>query len=216
VSTVFDGATDFPFSVDGPPTYQDSQFRTWSAGNVAADPKNARHLAVVWSDMRNSTLPAPSDPYTAKTNSDVVVSQSFDGGRTWSAATALKLRGDQWMPWGVYDTAGRLRIGTFDRSADRANHVYDYTVATESRAGSLSFGTTAVTTVRSNPTAGDRWFARNANPSFPNATAFIGDYSNIAATPTGGVVAYWTDLRNDVTFAGATAKGSDAYFGKAN
>jgi hypothetical protein len=54
------------------------------------------------------------------------------------------------------------------------------------------------------------------NKSFPRANAFIGDYSNIAATPTGGVVAYWTDLRNDVTFAGVTGKGEDAYFGRAN
>ena len=56
-------------------------FRTWAAGNITADPTNAAHLAVVWSDMRNSTLPAPSDPYAAVTNSDVVVSQSFDSGR---------------------------------------------------------------------------------------------------------------------------------------
>ena len=216
VATLIDGATDYPFSVDGPPTYQDSQFRTWAAGNIAADPRNASHLAVVWSDMRNSTVPAPSDPYTAKTNSDVVVSQSFDGGRTWSAATALRLKGDQWMPWGVYDTTGKLRIGTFDRSGDRSNHAYDYTVATESRSGSLAFGTAPVTTVRSNPTTGNRWFARNVNAAFPRATAFIGDYSGIAATPTGGVVAYWTDLRNDVSFGGLTAKGEDAYFGRAN
>jgi len=28
------------------------------------------------------------------------------------------------------------------------------------------------------------------------------------------VVAYWTDMRNDVTFAGVTRKGEDAYFAK--
>jgi hypothetical protein len=216
VATVIDGATDYPISVDGRQTYQDSQFRTWAAGNIAADPTNAQHLAVVWSDMRNSTLPAPRDPYSAKTNSDVIVSQSFDGGKSWSAAVALALNGDQWMPWGVYDTSGKLRIGTFDRSGDRKNHAYGYTVATESSSGSLTFGTATVTTVQSNPTTGSRWFARNVNKSFPRANAFIGDYSNIAATPTGGVVAYWTDLRNDVTFAGVTGKGEDAYFGRAN
>src|SRR5205085_3613651 len=73
VATVIDGATDYPIAF-GRQTYQDSVFRSWAAGNIAADPTNARHLAVVWS---NSTLPAPSDPYKATTNSDVIVSQSF-------------------------------------------------------------------------------------------------------------------------------------------
>jgi hypothetical protein len=52
------------------------------------------------------------------------------------------------------------------------------------------------------------------NAAFPHATAFLGDYSNIAATADGGVVAYWTDMRNGVTFAGVTRKGEDAYFTK--
>ncbi len=216
VATVIDGLFDFPWAL-GSQTYQDSLFRTWAAGNITADPTDAEHLAVVWSDMRNTAgIPfAPfADPYTVTTNSDVVVSQSFDGGATWSTPTALTLAGDQFMPWGAYDTQGVLRIGTFDRSYDPANHEYGYTLATETASGSLSFGTAEVTTERSNPTSGDRWFAATLNPSFPFATTFLGDYSNIAATPDGGVVAYWTDMREDTTFAGATRKGEDAYFAR--
>ena len=213
VATVIDGATDYPIA-GGRQTYQDSLFRSWAAGNIAADPTDPAHLAVVWSDMRNSPTPAPSDPYTAKTNSDVVVSQSFDRGATWSAPVALALSGDQWMPWGAYDTGGRLRIGTFDRSVDAANHQYAYSVATETGHGTLAFTSTPVTTALSDPTTGDRWFARTVNPAFPFATGFLGDYSNIAATPDGGVAAYWTDMRNDATFAGRTGHGEDAYFAK--
>jgi hypothetical protein len=213
VATVIDGATDYPIAF-GRQTYQDSLVRTWAAGNITADPTNAAHLAMVWSDMRNSTTPAPTDPYAAKTNSDVVVSQSFDRGATWSAPVALALAGDQFMPWGAYDTSGRLRIGTFDRSVDTTNHQYAYSVATESGSGTLAFASTQVTTALSDPTTGDRWFARTVNPAFPFATAFLGDYSNIAATPDGGVVAYWTDMRNDAVFAGRTGHGEDAYFAK--
>ena len=55
------------------------------------------------------------------------------------------------------------------------------------------------------------------NASFPFATTFLGDYSNIAVMPDGsGVVAYWTDMRNDVTFAGRTGHGEDAFFAKAS
>jgi len=94
VATTIDGFTDYPLAF-GRQTYQDSLFRTWAAGNITADPTNAAHLAVVWSDMRNSMLPAPSNPYAATTNSDVVVSQSFDSGRTWTARpAALTLPGD--------------------------------------------------------------------------------------------------------------------------
>jgi hypothetical protein len=211
VATVIDGATDYPIAF-GRQTYQDSLFRSWAAGNITADPTNASHLAVVWSDMRNSTTPAPSNPYAATTNSDVIVSQSIDGGATWSSPTAIVLAGDQFQPWGAYDSNGILRIGYFDRSADAANHLYNYSLATETGAGTLVFTTATVSTVASDATTGDRWFAATVNASFPYATSFIGDYSNIAATASGGVVAYWTDLRETACFAGVCRSGSDAFF----
>lgn len=214
VATVIDGATDYPIAL-GRQTYQDSIFRSWAAGNIAADPTNASHLAVVWSDMRDSVTPAPSDPYVAKTNSDIIVSQSFNGGQTWSAPTAVQLPGDQFQSWSAYDTHGLLRIGTFDRSTDPANHLYSYSLLTETAAGSLAFTKTTVSTVQSDPTKNDRWFAATLNPAFPFATSFLGDYSGIAIVPDGsGVVSYWTDMRNDVTFAGRTGHGEDAYFAK--
>jgi hypothetical protein len=210
VATVIDGFTDYPTAF-GRQTYQDSLFRSWAAGDITADPTNPLHLAVVWSDMRNSTTPAPSDPYAAKTNSDVVVSQSSDGGAHWSPATAVPLAGDQFMPWGAFDKNGVLRIGTFDRRYDPANHEYGYTVLTQTGA---SFASQQVTDTLSDPTQGDRWFAATVNTAFPRATTFLGDYSTIAATPDGGIVAYWTDMRNQACFAGSCRSGEDAYFAK--
>jgi hypothetical protein len=212
-SPIYDGLTDYPINIDGRQTYQDSEFRSNAGGNISADPTTPGHLAVVWSDMRNSTLPAPQDPYTAVTNSDVVVSQSFDNGQTWSAPVALAIPNDQFQPWGAYDTSGKLRIGFFDRVYDPANHKYGYTLATESSAGSLTFVTTQLTTALSDPTQGDRWFAgRTPNPAFPHPTTFLGDYSNIAAT--GQVYAYWTDMRLSVFFPSRTGFGEDAFFAK--
>ena len=217
VAGLVDGATDYPVDAGGRQTYQDSQFRTWSAGNITADPTNASHLAVAWSDMRNSATPAPSDPYSATTNSDVVVSQSFDGGRTWSSPHALAASGDQFMPWAAYDSGGLLRIGYFDRSYDPANHSYGYTLATETSAGSLSFTTAQLTTELSNPTTGDRWFSSvPVNASFPHATSFLGDYSVIAAVPGGTVVALWTDLRGSVCFTTRCGHPEVAYFSAAS
>jgi hypothetical protein len=214
VATTIDGSTDYPFAF-GRQTYHDSLFRTWAAGNITADPANTMHLAVVWSDMRNSTLPAPANPYAAATNSDVIVSESFDRGRTWSSPLALKLDGDQFMPWGAFDRLGRLRIGFFDRQYDPLNARYGFTLATQASSGAQLFNYQQLTTVLSDPTTGNRWFAATANPSFSFATTFLGDYPNIATTPSGGVVAYWTDLRNQACFGTRCGSGQDAFFATA-
>src|SRR4029077_3150078 len=117
--------------------------------------------------------------------------------------TALTMRNDQFQPWGAFDSNGLLRIGYFDRSGDAANHLYGYSLATETSVGSLAFSSTALTTENSDPTQGDRWFSGlTVNPDFPHPTSFLGDYSNIATDHAGGVVAYWTDLRNAVSFGG--------------
>jgi hypothetical protein len=210
VGLVYDGSTDFPFAF-GRTTYQDSVFRSWSAGNITADPTNPSHLAVVWSDMRNSTLPADPNPYATTTNSDIVVSESTDGGQTWSEPTAYEIPGDQFMPWGAFDASGTLRVGTFDRSYDAANHKYGYSVLNGTPA---SYTSTQASTALSDPTTGDRWFARTVDPNFPRATAFLGDYSGIAVVPgTTHVVAYWTDMREQACFpAGVCGHGEDAYF----
>lgn len=211
VADIVDGFTDYPTNINGRQTYQDSEFRTWSLGNITADPTNASHLAVVWSDMRNSTLPAPSDPYSATTNCDVIVSQSLDGGVTWSAPTALTVPNDQFQPWGAYDATGKLRIGYFDRSYDPANHQYGYTLATETVPESLNFTTMQLTTALSDPTKNNRWFSgTTVNAGFPHPTTFLGDYSGITAA--NGVAALWTDLRNSVCFTTRCGSGEDAFY----
>jgi hypothetical protein len=214
VALVYNGVNDYPYNVDGRLTYQDSQFRSWNVGNLTADPTDANHLAVIWSDIRNNpyhdaVLPS-ADPYHVRTNSDIIISQSFDGGRTWSVPTAIQQPGDQFQPWGAYDADGRLQIGYYDRSYDPANHKYGYTLASEMDSGSLNFSFQQVTTALSDPTQGDAWFTVTANRHFPNATRFLGDYSNIAITPT-GVAAYWTDMRLPAPAPGS-GSGEDAFF----
>jgi len=212
VGLVYDGFTDYPFNIDGRQTYQDSQFRSWAVGNMAADPTNAAHLAVIWSDMRNGPATDP-DPYNTTTNSDVIVSQSLDGGATWSAPIAIAAAGDQFMPWGAYDTNGKLRIGYFDRSYDPANHKYGFTLASETSGGSLTFTFAQLTTALSDPTENNFWFSgRTPNPAFPNPTTFLGDYSGIA-TYSGGVVALWTDLRETACINVFCGSGQDAFYG---
>ena len=210
VGDFFDGITDQPVSGFGDPTLHDSQFRTFSFGNLSADPTNASHLAAVWTDMRDSQLPAPTDPYQADTNSDVNVAQSFDGGRTWSSTVTLRIPNDQFQASGAYGTDGLLRIGFYDRSYNIANDSYGYTVATETRWGSLHFALAQLNTALSNPTKNDRWFSRTTfNSAFPHPSSFLGDYTNLGL---GGTTASWTDMRNNVCFPSRCGAGEDAYF----
>ena len=207
VDTLIDGSTDYPIAL-GRQTYQDSIFRSWSAGNIAADPTDGDHLAVEWSDMRNSPLPAPDEPVRGgdelrhgrqpvvrrgahlvrrPSRSSCPATSSRAGARTTPTACCGS----------ASSTASTTRPTTSTATRSRPRR----------RPGSLSFSTDELTTVRSDPTKNNRWFAATLDPDFPFATSFIGDYSGIAATPSGGVVAVWTDLRNQVSFAGANRRG---------
>jgi hypothetical protein len=220
VGLTYDGVHDYPITIEGFGTYQDSEFRApFPIGNLAADPSNAKHLAVIWSDMRNNPYPGgllPSaDPYQVQTNSDIIISQSFDSGLSWSKPKAINTPNDQFQPWGAYDASGRLQIGYYDRSYDPANHMYGYTLASEKTPGSLKFTFQQVTTVLSDPTQGCSGphdsIATTVNSNFPNAATFIGDYSNIAISPN-GVAALWTDKRLPSTVPGFPGSTADAFF----
>lgn len=209
VGLVYDGVGDYPMAF-GRPTYHDSVFRSWAAGNITVDPTNTSHLAVVWSDMRSYAITS-SDPYSTATNSDLIVSQSFNGGTSWSTPAAIAIPGDQFQSWAAFDSSGALRIGTFDRSAaatgSGANHLYGYTIVT------YGGSSTTISTANSDPTSGDRWFSGGLS-SLGYPTTFLGDYSGIAIVPgTNHVVALWTDMRNSTSFAGRSGSNEDAYFG---
>jgi hypothetical protein len=211
VSGVQDGINDYPVSVFGDLTLHDSQFRAPAFGNIAADPTNPQHLAVVWSDMRNSPSLEGNDfangvvqsPYTTATNSDVMLSESKDGGVTWSTPTPVgqSTTNDQWFGSAAFLSDGRLVVGMMDRSGDVANDSYTYTLSV--RTGG-SWKTQNVSGAASDPTKNNRWFTGGlVLPGFPFPTSFIGDYTTIAVSGT-TVHPLWTDLRNQTSFGSRT------------
>src|SRR5262249_5602623 len=126
IALVHDGVEDAPVAF-GRQTYQDSVFRSGDSASLAADPTNGAHLAAVWSDMRNSPAPAANlSPSPSTPNWDVITSQLFASGTSWSPPLALTIANAQFMPWGTFDTSGKLRMGFFDRQYDPANHKYGY------------------------------------------------------------------------------------------
>ncbi|MGE5226475.1 MAG: sialidase family protein [Planctomycetaceae bacterium] len=212
VSRVQDGSADYPVSWFGDLTLQDSQFRVGSEGAIAADPTDAGHLAVVWTDMRNSPSRdqgTDQQPYDTVTNADVMLSESWDAGRHWSAPSVVGAdpSNDQFFPSVVFLSDGRLVVGMMDRSYDPANHAYAYSLSLQTASG---WQTQNVSGALSDPTMDNRWFTGGqVFPGFAYPTTFIGDYTTVAVD---GNVAFplWTDLRNDTTFSGRT--GHDEQF----
>lgn len=216
IGQAYDGVNEHDFPIDARQiqTLHDSQINLDLDGNVAADPTDptGRHLAAVWYDDRNAAHPVASDPYQAVTNSDIVVSQSSDGGQTWSLPIAISETNDQLMPWAAYDVTGRLHIGYLDRAYDPANHAYGYTLASETAPGNLKFTLSQLTTALSDPTQGALPGPfPTVNPSFPHPAPGIGDYTAVAVTPT-AVVALWTDMRNARCTSNGCGSIEDAFF----
>ncbi len=105
-------------------------------------------------------------------------------------------------------------MGYYDRSYDAANHMYGYTLATETSPGTLTFLKTQLTTALSDPTKNTRWFSViTVNPSFPHPTTFLGDYSGISSL--NGTATLWTDMRNNVCFGARCGSGEDAFYATA-
>ena len=129
VADTEDGLSDMPFSVIRRQTIWGHQIRWQMPGNIAVDPTDADHVVVVWND-RGTPNPnategcfatstgglnigsAPDyDPCDAGPGSDtnIYMSQSFDGGATWSGRTALDATaGHQWYPWADFKSDGTL------------------------------------------------------------------------------------------------------------
>jgi hypothetical protein len=196
VGTLVDGSDDYPINVDGRQTLYHSQFRLNSAGNLTADPTDPSHLAISFSDMRNSPSAnsGSTNPYTTATNSDVSVAESFDSGQTWSVSTLVGAN-DQFYPWAAFSPSGDLYVAYQDRSYDSNNRSYGFTLT---RVGA---GSQQLTTALSDPTLHDRWFSGGVQD---NATTFLGDYNGLAIDASSNAHGLWTDMRNTTFFPNRT------------
>src|SRR5437867_2049160 len=124
-----------------PGTLPNSKFRVNSNPAAAVDDTSGS-VYTAWADYRNG-------------NADVFLSESTDGGVSWSPASRLNddnTTSDQFFPW-MAVTSGRLSVDWYDRRLDPANHLMDvfYTQSTD---GANAFTPDVrVTDVSSNPDA---------------------------------------------------------------
>jgi hypothetical protein len=137
-----DGLSDMPYSVIDRQTVWGHQLRWTSAGTITADPTDADHVVVVWSERGdpnpNATadpecfLDSPGDPPTydpcnAGPSSDTAVyySESTDGGATWTPKAVYDnaLGKHQWFPWADFLPNGDLAVA-WDEDVDASMTPY--------------------------------------------------------------------------------------------
>ncbi len=137
-------------------------------------------LYVVWDDFPNGSCLFPGNGDSPCFNSDVRLSLSRDGGKSWTApvkVTDETNATDQAFPWIATHPDGLLSIMWFDRRLDPNNENYDI-FYTNTYDGVHFLPNVRVTSVT----------------SIIGSSRYIGDYNGIAATAT-GVFPIWNDNR---------------------
>jgi hypothetical protein len=151
---------------------------------LAVDPSNPSHLAAVWQDSR---MAGSGTPY------GVAVSQSTDGGATWTETDYLTgAAGEAYFEPAVAITqTGSLAVSFYRANAYSGTDgmgTFGYGLQAAPAGG--AFGAyTPVSDSQTNPSPA-------ANPT---QDGFLGDYSNMAASTAAGsstVYPIWSDTRN--------------------
>ena len=173
----------------GPEQCVDSlNIRSQDFPQIAVDPNDGQHLAAAWNDTRGLSA-ANKGAYS------VIVSESTDGGATWSDANGggAKLTpagtAAYFEPSVAITTTGKVVV-----SAYRANTARHTTAVGD---GTFGYGFL----VKSGSSFGSYQNASDSQTNrSPQANAsqrgFLGDYSSIAAGAGGAVYMVWSDTRN--------------------
>jgi hypothetical protein len=164
---------------------------------VAVDPTNDNHLVSVWQDSRKS--PAKAGLYS------VVVSESTDGGATWTDNTPDPSTSSATVLQGASGEAYFEPAVTITKSGKTAVSFYRANpYAGTDGMGTYGYGLESSGTFNTYTPVSDS----QANPSpqaNPTQAGFLGDYTNIAAsTAAASSVVYpiWADTRNASTSLG--------------
>jgi hypothetical protein len=152
---------------------------------LSLDPTDASHLVAAWTDTRAAT---------GSGNYDVVVSESHDGGMTWTdrngGGTVLTTSGAFFEPSVAVSSGGTTVASMYH--ANTARHTTTvgdgtYGYGFEVKSGGSFGGYQPASDGQSYPSP-------QANPT---QAGFLGDYSSAAAGPSGNTVyLVWSDTRN--------------------
>jgi hypothetical protein len=228
VAQLEDGLRDMPWSVIGRQTVWGHQIRWAPAGNISVDPNDPDNVAVVWSDRGGPNAAgteaciddiigvAPNyDPCNAGPGSDtnVYLSESTDGGETWSDRTLVDAAGgaQQWFPWVDHMPDGTLAIAwdedTSDAPADTFRHVLWVEGDGKEALGPAEHIDVSVThwagqyTTAWPAICGPAGYSDGsiADAEGKDCNVFHGDYTGLAVGSDGAIHVVWTGLNRPAT-----------------
>jgi hypothetical protein len=194
IASLEDGSRDFPINVDGRQTLTNYQLRAPITANVVADPTRAGRLYFAFYDNRNGV----HDTDNPVTNTDVFLTRSDNGGRTWSAPVQVNrvdsgAGNDQWFPSvDVNPINGTVGVLYNDRSYDPSHRNYQVTLS-ESTNGGANFSSRMISTAGSHPRRAVNFQART--PDCWRCSVFNGDYIGLTYGADGRANMVWTDMR---------------------
>jgi hypothetical protein len=170
VTDVADGIDKYPIC-EGRQTLDLMCARVNANGNIDIDPVNGT-LYVSWADNRNGTA--------EDTNTDVFVTQSADGGETWSDPSQVTQSvDDQFFPWLSVTPNRKVAVAYFDRQYTPPKFI-DTSLSVSKRG--QEWTTVRVSEVSWNPDLAFR------------LGVFIGDYNGLDTTAR-TAIPFWTDGR---------------------
>ena len=189
-----DGTADLSTNVDGRQTVTGFQVRLSSIGNIVAAKDGKLYQS--FADNRNGR----HDVANPRTNLDVFVCVSKDGGAHWSGPVLVDAsKTDQWFPWvDVNEKTGRIGVLYNDRGTGGNRVAYGITLAQGLPNSGFSYGTE--NTKWSFPKL-SAFFRAGAKPC-PKCATFNGDYIRLDYGSDGSANAVWTDMRRWLPLGG--------------
>lgn len=199
--------SDYPANVDARATQTGFQFRTGSWQGLAQSDPVTGAVYVTWTDNRDGL----HDVAHPVTRTNVFLSRSTNGGRTWSAPIRVSSgAADKFYP-AVAARAGVVKVMYMDTTYDPAHRKYGITLATSTNGGA-TWSHQRIDTGLSMPN-NSMWF-RALIPGCQFCSRFIGDYNGIAIDSLGRTHVVWTDMRRVTTAIGRTGAPEDAFYAR--
>ncbi len=211
-SILFDRSTNGGQSFGSDITVQNTSFvQGYINGGITVFSFPAMDVDITGGPNNGTIYIAYMDDASGYTDTDIYFTKSTDGGNTWTSRVRINddAQGngcDQFHPWLTVAPDGSIAVVFLDRRLDPGNLLMDLYMTTSTDAGTTWSANERITTVSSDPTAGQKTMLSGLpREAFPIKTkephilagraGLLGEYIGVAASSVNDIHPMWTDTR---------------------